>query len=752
MSCDLLELEILDEYEQEMCMNLDFNGDILYLLDQSVSKDTLTIKHIHLEQGQTKETVLENYINCMGTISGNGEFLSWYESYDAGEFMSIAGLQLKTIQYITYLDGELRGHRFRRLQQYDWSFEDYVWTEWSLQENSYVTNVGQAMSSSHLYELIKNDNIPYFFTTGAGLSSTIGSGPFVGARHNNIISCSDITNGTVWEIDLNNNEIIDLSNNETSIIYLNEEFLTKEDIANYPFETNKLYHFIIPEWKYPKPKSEFKEGPYICFCQDFDESPGYYCIDIFNYREQESYHIDKVPDGTIRMFQYYEHPDLSPYVKTQYIEIQPEENIDNAINQTTYTADILYFHGVNIEPIIIEQKKYSKNGPTIFDYRLNRDVNAERVQIKILTDNSKYQRFLLPGFWIDTDDDFSYGSPEWTEWEQVNLTSINIDQTYSPESSNAQSGIAVAEALNNIKNVIDAGKFAAKEDLKNYKFEVGKVYTFKMSDELAVLRSGAGYCMGYITDDDVYDENDNLYRDVRLHYINLTTGLGGVYYWINDSFDYTYGNYVYLGYVDSLSGLLSSSNIYTNTFYMFTCEWWHTDDYYHPMLGTIIFNSDGDREWRMVDLFNGKRYGYSHKVGPINISETEILDVVRGMSPFKPQNLYMVSYDSLFGDGYYSGMNGKVLQARPQWGSFEGSTTGIDLPYGTYLAIRALDYNVVSCWSLTDNTLYTVTRNETEMDGETVVSYAVTSSKDGLVTKEELNTIIGDIETLLASI
>lgn len=200
MSCDVLELEILDEYEQDVQMNLDFSGDILYLLDQSISKDTLTIKHIHLNNGENKDSVLENYINCMGTISGNGEFLQWYESYDAGEFSSVTGSTLKTVQYITYFDGDLQGHRFRRLCVWNW-VDNWVWSEWTLQDNSYITNLGTVYDISHLESLVKNDDTPYFFSTGAGLVSQIGKGPFVGARYNNTISCTNITNGKIWEID-----------------------------------------------------------------------------------------------------------------------------------------------------------------------------------------------------------------------------------------------------------------------------------------------------------------------------------------------------------------------------------------------------------------------------------------------------------------------------------------------------------------------------------------------------------------------
>lgn len=438
MSCDVLELEILDEYEQDVQMNLDFSGDILYLLDQSISKDTLTIKHIHLNNGENKDSVLENYINCMGTISGNGEFLQWYESYDAGEFSSVTGLTLKAIQYITYLDGNLQGNRFRRLCQYSWGIEDYIWTEWNLQENFYVTNVGEAMNEEHLSSLIKYDNLPYFFTTGAGLISQIGKGPFIGARSNNIINCTDITNGKIWEIDVNNKNIENLSNYESSVIYLDEEFFTKEDIANYPFEPNKLYHFIISEDIYHR---ELPSGPYICFIH-YPKNDKYACIDLFNYRYQESYHLDTNGNGDYTSFQYYKHPDLSPYIKTWELEILPGEDITEKLNEIS--DGLIYVIGQEIEPFIVEQKEYGKYGPLVYDDRLNKEVNANAIQIKTLLNGEQYKRLEIPYFWDVNNNIFK--PFKWTEWEKIGDIA-NIDQTYTPESKNAQSGIAVAKAI-----------------------------------------------------------------------------------------------------------------------------------------------------------------------------------------------------------------------------------------------------------------------------------------------------------------
>lgn len=57
------------------------------------------------------------------------------------------------------------------------------------------------MSEEHLSFLIKYDNLPYFFTTGGSFTYRIGTGPFVGARSNSIINCTNITNGKIWEID-----------------------------------------------------------------------------------------------------------------------------------------------------------------------------------------------------------------------------------------------------------------------------------------------------------------------------------------------------------------------------------------------------------------------------------------------------------------------------------------------------------------------------------------------------------------------
>lgn len=53
---------------------------------------------------------------------------------------------------------------------------------------------------------------------------------------------------------------------------------------------------------------------------------------------------------------------------------------------------------------------------------------------------------------------------------------ITVDQTYKPTSSNAQSGKAVAEALQLEKDIINAGTFSTIDKLQEYIFEENKIY------------------------------------------------------------------------------------------------------------------------------------------------------------------------------------------------------------------------------------------------------------------------------------
>lgn len=512
MSCDILELEILDEYEQDVQMNLDFGGDILYLLDQSISKDTLTIKHIHLNNGENKDSVLENYINCMGTISGNGEFLQWYESYDAGEFSSATGLTLKAIQYITYLDGNLQGNRFRRLCQYSWGTEDYIWTEWNLQENFYVTNAGEAMNEEHLSSLIKYDNLPYFFTTGAGLVSQIGKGPFVGARSNNIISCTDITNGKIWEINTTQgNQPKQISSIQIDQTYNPESENAQSGIAiaeimaskmNIQYEYFEALHFndididtFFNENKYQNQNVVFIIVLSDCFLmfENYRKPDNVdYHITLANLNILTKYKVDQV------MQQWHRHtfPKTSTYnswfsdkiatsleIKYEYVDSANIDSFDwnTYFNNEEYqkTNSLIYVDIGNTGWYLLENKI-----DNAFHHRHQVLTLYEKVYDKTTFKiTNKWYRYPINIYgnkymyldWSEANDfvtkemvtDISKKSvddaigdintvPEWAKQpekptytaEEVGaLSKKDIDQTYSPESENAQSGKAVAEAI-----------------------------------------------------------------------------------------------------------------------------------------------------------------------------------------------------------------------------------------------------------------------------------------------------------------
>ena len=98
---------------------------------------------------------------------------------------------------------------------------------------------------------------------------------------------------------------------------------------------------------------------------------------------------------------------------------------------------------------------------------------------------------------------------------------ITVDQVFTPTSKNPQSGIAVAEALGNIDQlVIDAGVFRSMEDLQRYKFEAGKIYILYCTDNLNNINMH-GEFIGTVCENILYCFRSSLSESLS---IDLTKG------------------------------------------------------------------------------------------------------------------------------------------------------------------------------------------------------------------------------------
>lgn len=122
------------------------------------------------------------------------------------------------------------------------------------------------------------------------------------------------------------------------------------------------------------------------------------------------------------------------------------------------------------------------SNPYVF-YNFYTPYPYKNEQLKIVLNSSNSLiSFYTRECHLDTD-----GQIEWTDWQDL-MARTNVDQTYNPESENAQSGKAVAEAIKNIETIVDLGTMSVQE-VYEYDFKEGVFYTY-VNSNFAPMQKG----------------------------------------------------------------------------------------------------------------------------------------------------------------------------------------------------------------------------------------------------------------------
>lgn len=337
---------------------------------------------------------------------------------------------------------------------------------------------------------------------------------------------------------------------------------------------------------------------------------------------------------------------------------------------------------------------------------------------------------------------------------------ITVDQTFIPTSKNPQSGIAVAEALGNMKQlVVNAGYFSRMEELQKYNFEEGVVYILRGTDDLNNINMNDEF-IGTVRENILYCFRSSLYESFS---IDLTKGEVVDYY---NSADHPFETCDIDNYEDLLgypfkANKLYKLNVITNIHslipigcyigrYFYDKDVWDAD-----ILEFTTFIPDGKvrivvfetgecltRDADVVKSVNGRTGDVQLKASDVGaLSENDIRHtfIPNDKKPISSQgfknaiNLVMKkstgveSFDRLFNVTTTSSFDPcfvKVILSN----DLVDHHTFASLPKGTYLC-AASDENHIACWDIENGLSYRIKRdsygeyyyNVNQSDGQVII-------------------------------